>query len=205
MKTYFLNESCFIYSLSDKLDFDDNSKVIKIYKQILADKLFCKQYQILDIVPTYNSIAFHTSFLDLILFEKVILQRVSEVDFSIQSESVIHEIFVDYNGEDLESVAKNLGLSVDEIIRRHINPIYTIAMLGFKPYFPYLLELDESISVQRLATPRNRIAKGSIGIGGAQTTIFPQQTPSGWNIIGNSSFDAFSSFNAGDKIIFRRK
>lgn len=205
MQTYFLNESCFIYSLSDKLDFDDNSKVIKMYKQISTDKLFCQQYQIFDIVPTYNSIAFHTNFLDLVLFEEAILRRIELVDYSLEGVFTTHQIFVDYNGEDIKSVSKSLNLSENEIIERHTKPVYTIAMLGFKPYFPYLLGLDESISVQRLSTPRNRIAKGSIGIGGLQTTIFPEQSPSGWNIIGNSSFDDFSSFNAGDKIIFRSK
>lgn len=205
MKTYFLSERCFIYTISDKLDFEDNSKIIKIYRQFLADKSFCRQYNILDIVPTYNSIAFHTDFLDLSIFEKAIINKISQVDYSAGSVSTTHDILVDYNGEDLESVAQTLNLSVNEVITCHTKPVYTIAMLGFKPYLPYLLGLDESIGVQRLATPRNRVAKGSVGIGGLQTTIFPEQTPSGWNILGNTDFDDFTSFNAGDKIRFRRK
>ena len=104
---------------------------------------------------------------------------------------------------DLADISRKLNLSADEIIKKHTSKEYHIAMLGFKPYFPYLLGLDESISLPRLATPRNRVEKGSVGIGGSQTTVFPLETPSGWNIIGNTDFDDFANFSAGDKIIFR--
>lgn len=105
----------------------------------------------------------------------------------------------------MHNAAEKLGLDVKEIIKRHTQVEYHIAMLGFKPYFPYLLGLDQSLSLPRLATPQNRIAAGSVAIGGSQTTIFPEQSPSGWNIIVVSDFKDFAKFSAGDKIIFREK
>jgi KipI family sensor histidine kinase inhibitor len=203
MKSYFLSESCFIYNVSDRLNLSDNLKILQIYRDILFDKNFMIQNNIYDLVPTYNSLAFHVTISDLKLFEKIVLARIEGVDFTKELPSKSHYIDVVYDGIDLESISKKLNLSASEIIKKHTSKEYHIAMLGFKPYFPYLLGLDESISLPRLDTPRNRIAKGSIGIGGSQTTVFPLETPSGWNIIGNTSFDDFTSFSAGDKIIFR--
>jgi len=203
MKHYFLSENCFVYNLSDKLDIKDNIKILQIYREIQADEIFKTKNNIYDLVPTYNSLAFHVNNSDLISFEKTILDRIAKVDYTGNIESKTHTIDVVYNGIDLEEISKNLNLTVSEIIKKHTSKEYHIAMLGFKPYFPYLLGLDERISLPRLATPRNRVAKGSIGIGGSQTTVFPLESPSGWNIIGNTDFDDFSSFSAGDKIIFR--
>ncbi|MFT4693568.1 MAG: KipI family sensor histidine kinase inhibitor [Francisella sp.] len=203
MKSYFLSESCFIYNVSDRLNLSDNLKILQIYRDILFDKNFMIQNNIYDLVPTYNSLAFHVTISDLKLFEKIVLARIEGVDFTKELPSKPHYIDVVYDGIDLDNISKKLNLSASEIIKKHTSKEYHIAMLGFKPYFPYLLGLDESISLPRLDTPRNRIAKGSIGIGGSQTTVFPLETPSGWNIIGNTSFDDFTSFSAGDKIIFR--
>jgi len=203
MQSYFLSENCFVCNISDRLNLDDNLKILQIYKDILIDKDFLLQNKIYDLVPTYNSLAFHAEISDLKLFEKAVLARIGVVDFTKKLSSKIHYIDVVYDGMDLENISRKLNLSTDEIIKKHTSKEYHIAMLGFKPYFPYLLGLDESISLPRLDTPRNRVAKGSIGIGGSQTTVFPLESPSGWNIIGNTSFDDFTSFNAGDKIIFR--
>ena len=203
MKSHFLSESCFIYNISDRLDLDDNLKILQIYNDILLDKYFMAQNKIYDLVPAYNSLAFHANLVDLKLFEKAVLSRIESVDFTKELPSKIHYINVVYDGVDLTNISKKLNLSINEIIKRHTLKEYHISMLGFKPYFPYLLGLDESISLPRLAIPRNRVPKGSVGIGGSQTTVFPQETPSGWNIIGNTSFNDFASFNAGDKIIFR--
>ncbi|MBK2345112.1 carboxyltransferase domain-containing protein [Francisella tularensis subsp. novicida] len=156
-------------------------------------------------VPAYNSIAFHFDYQYIYDVERAILAKIRNLNLSASIESKIHQIDVSYTGVDLHNAAEKLGLDVKEIIKRHTQVEYHIAMLGFKPYFPYLLGLDQSLSLPRLATPRNRIAAGSVAIGGSQTTIFPEQSPSGWNIIGVSDFKDFAKFSAGDKIIFREK
>lgn len=205
MNHYFLNESCFIYSVSDKLSLEDNLKILNIYQCFTKDSSFCRKYAIYDIVPAYNSIAFHFDYQYIYDVERAILAKIRNLNLSASIESKIHQIDVSYTGVDLHDTAEKLGLEVKEIIKRHTQVEYHIAMLGFKPYFPYLLGLDQSLSLPRLATPRNRIAAGSVAIGGSQTTIFPEQSPSGWNIIGISDFKDFAKFSPGDKIIFREK
>lgn len=122
----------------------------------------------------------------------------------------IHRVPVCYEGDcavDMESYAKTLGLPVSKIIELHTAPVYTIYFLGFLPGFPYLQGLDKQLHLARKATPSRVIPKGGVGIGGGQTGIYPQESPGGWHIIGQTTFDLFdihlerpSPFKAGDQI-----
>lgn len=97
------------------------------------------------------------------------------------------------DGPDLDAIARHAGLDADDVIRRHSAVRYTVAMLGFAPGFPYLIGLDPTLAMPRLDTPRTRVDAGSVGIGGAQTGIYPQAGPGGWRIIGRTRqvlFDA---------------
>jgi len=112
-------------------------------------------------------------------------------------------------GLDIEEIAKAKKRSVEEVIQLHTAPNYLVYFLGFQPGFLYLGGLDEQIYTPRRATPRLRVAKGSVGIGGGQTGIYPQDSPGGWNILGKSPLDFFDITKpqpcfakAGDRIQF---
>ena len=114
------------------------------------------------------------------------------------------EVPVCYGGEygpDLEALAAHAGLAADEAIARHVAGDYRVAMLGFAPGFPYLLGLDRSLSMPRLDTPRTRVAAGSVGIGGAQTGIYPRQGPGGWRIIGRTPLTLFDAARTPPNLI----
>ena len=68
-------------------------------------------------------------------------------------------------------------MSAAEVIAIHSGHDYLIDMLGFLPGFAYLGGLDERLHTPRLATPRTRIEPGAVGIGGAQTGIYPLASP----------------------------
>ncbi len=97
------------------------------------------------------------------------------------------EIPVDYQGEDLDEVAERLGLSRDELIRRHTACEYTVAFTGFAPGFAYLSGGDPGLNVPRRPTPRTRIPAGAVGLAGPFSGIYPQASPGGWQIIGITS------------------
>ncbi len=110
---------------------------------------------------------------------------------------------------DLEKVAKELAVSVEKIIELHTSHIYTVFGIGFLPGFMYLGGLPESLEASRRAEPRPKVAKGAVGLAGKQTGIYPQESPGGWNIIGNCSVPIFDAkrdepclVNVGDKIQF---
>jgi KipI family sensor histidine kinase inhibitor len=101
------------------------------------------------------------------------------------------EIPVTYDGEDLEEVAALTGLNADEVVRRHAEPEYTVAFLGFSPGFPYLVGLDPALEVPRRDTPRTSIPAGSVGLAGTQTGIYPTASPGGWQLIGRTDVTLF--------------
>lgn len=122
----------------------------------------------------------------------------------------LHEIPVRYTGEDLEAVAASLGMRMDEVVRRHSAPTYSVAFLGFAPGFAYLIGLDPALKLPRLATPRTRTPVGAVAMAGEFTGIYPQATPGGWRVLGSTSvrlFDASRTspalFAPGDQVRFK--
>lgn len=112
-------------------------------------------------------------------------------------------------GEDLDAVAAELDITAVELIARHSTSIYTVAMIGFAPGFPYLSGLDPSLALPRLATPRTRVPAGSVAIGGAQTGIYPRESPGGWRLLGRTPLRLFdpqrtspSLLAPGDRVRF---
>ena len=94
------------------------------------------------------------------------------------------EIPVDYTGEDIDDVAAMLGISSEEVIRRHTGSEYTVAFTGFAPGFAYLSGGHPSFDVPRRKTPRTRIPAGAVGLAGQFSGVYPQASPGGWQIIG---------------------
>lgn len=96
------------------------------------------------------------------------------------------EIPVRYNGEDLAEVAQILGMTAEEVVRRHTGSEYTVAFTGFAPGFAYLAGGDTVLNVPRRASPRTRIPAGSVGLAGTFSGVYPQASPGGWQIIGTT-------------------
>ncbi|WP_372937102.1 5-oxoprolinase subunit PxpB [Seonamhaeicola sp.] len=112
-------------------------------------------------------------------------------------------------GIDLEALAHAKGLPVKEVIKLHSQALYTVYFIGFLPGFLYLGGLDEVLHTPRKNTPRLKVKKGAVAIGGNQTGVYPNESPGGWNIIGNSPINFFNIKNkipcfasAGDQIQF---
>jgi len=113
-------------------------------------------------------------------------------------------------GPDLEDAARELGLDAATLVSRHAAGTYTVAMIGFAPGFPYLLGLDPALALPRLATPRTRVPAGSVAIGGAQTGIYPRDSPGGWRLLGRTPLTLFDPqrdppalLAPGDRMRFR--
>lgn len=143
---------------------------------------------ITDIIPAYESIALRFDHL-LVDLEREIEQLSSLKGgvSAIEKNPKIHEIPVCYElGMDWVEVITHIDLTKQEIIKLHTGTIYTLAMMGFLPGFLYLEGLPSTLTCPRKATPRSRIPKGSVGIGGDQTGVYSLESPGGWQIIGKT-------------------
>ncbi len=104
-----------------------------------------------------------------------------------------------------------------QLVRVHSGTEYWVASLGFWPGLPFLMTLDPRclLTVPKYNPPRTWTPKGTVGMGGAFTAIYPVATPGGYQIFARipmpiwdteSRFDAFGGdivlFRPGDRIKF---
>ena len=97
------------------------------------------------------------------------------------------------DGPDLEEVAQARGLRPSEVVNLHAGTAFRVLFLGFAPGFAYLGGLPPALATPRRATPRERVAAGSVAIAGEQSAVYPRAMPGGWNLIGRTDavlFDA---------------
>jgi len=95
-------------------------------------------------------------------------------------------------GLDLQDIASENSLTIDEISNLHSQDIYKVKMIGFTPGFAYLGDLPTELFTTRLSAPRVSLAPGSVGISGNRTGIYALGGPGGWKIIGRTPLDLFN-------------
>ncbi|MEX0610247.1 MAG: 5-oxoprolinase subunit PxpB [Balneolaceae bacterium] len=168
---------------------------------------------VIDLIPAYKSIAL---LYDDILTE--ITEEIEKIQLAVSNIKEInispktHTVPVCYHlGLDWQEVEKFTSQEKEDIIRKHLNAEYKVAMMGFIPGFVYLEGLDESIACPRKENPRMQIPAGSVGIGGNQAGIYSLESPGGWQIIGRTPLSFFNSqtnpptnINPGDRLVFEQ-
>jgi inhibitor of KinA len=212
-KIFLLNENALTISLEENFNIESFEKVLVLKENIETQKWAWYA----ESVSAYNSLtiyvldSFYETHKSLKSFFETWLSENGIMVFKngIMNETEIKEVSVTYNGEDLAFVSAYSKLSEAQIIKIHTDQIYTVAMIGFLPGFPYLLGMDKRLFVPRKKEPTFKIKKGSVGIAGFQTGIYPNESPGGWQIIGYTDLELFNAdpnrlsyFKLGDRIKF---
>lgn len=96
------------------------------------------------------------------------------------------EVPVVYDGADLESVARDVGGSVDDVIALHTRSVLRVAFCGFMPGFAYLVGLPTPLHLPRRSTPRARVPAGSVAIAAGYGGVYPRESPGGWHLLGRT-------------------
>lgn len=169
---------------------------------------------ILDTIIAYNSllIRYQNPIVDKELTISQLKNKYTASSYVIKQDQFLWEIPVCYDasfGIDLEEIANKKKCSVTDIIRLHTETDYIVYFIGFQPGFLYMGGLHQNLHIPRKSNPRVRVDKGSVGIGGAQTGVYPQNSSGGWNIIGKSPLNFFNMkatnpcfAKSGDRIQF---
>ncbi|WP_042146722.1 5-oxoprolinase subunit PxpB [Paucisalibacillus sp. EB02] len=127
---------------------------------------------------------------------KVLLKDIALTKMEERNTIEIPVLYGNEMGPDLVDVAKLNHLAVEEVIKLHTEPDYSVYFLGFSPGFPFLGGLNEKIATPRLENPRKKVQAGSVGIANYQTGIYPVTSPGGWRIIGHTPIPLFNSNDA---------
>lgn len=188
-----LGEGALLLTLSEEVSPETNKRVLRISRDVERAKV----PGIGEAQPTYSSLCVH--FDPSRVRESWVREFVSSVcrsaDGDARDEGRHIDIPVVYGGDegpDLESSARELGMSPQELVERHSSRSYRVYMVGFTPGFPYLGGMDEAIALPRLTQPRAKVPPGSVGIGGSQTGVYPWETPGGWRLLGRTHLSMFS-------------
>jgi inhibitor of KinA len=187
-----LGDSALLIQLGDKVDPAINQHVHALDSLLNANRIT----GVIESVPAYATLMIHYDPL-LLTYAQVsdwVNEKMDHVESNATRLPRHIEVPVRYggvHGPDLEFVAVQHAIPLREVVRIHAGREYTVYMMGFTPGFPYMGKLDDAINTPRLETPRTRVDAGSVGIAGAQTGIYPIDSPGGWRLIGSTRLRLF--------------
>ena len=179
-----------------------NSRVIKIFRNLRKNTI----KGITNITPSYNKLIISFD-LDVINFEQLeekITQMKIEDFGEVDKRIVKIPVCIDEEFSlDLKRLSEKLEINENEIIKSFLSKEYFCYMTGFIAGMPFMGDVNESLRLNRLETPRVKVPKGSIGITEQFCNIYTYDSPGGWNIIGNTPVEIFDKFKVDDPVKIR--
>ncbi len=194
-----------------------NKISVEISEELLAfEKAITQQFHDFILVsnPAYASLCvhYHREKINFTTIKNKLLEAYRTFVFNRVENKKYWEIPVCYDpelGPDFLACCEQKMLTPETFISLHTEPYYRIYFIGFLPGFLYLGGLNQQLFIPRKATPRPKVPKGAVGIAGSQTGIYPQASPGGWQLIGQTKVSLFDAdqqpptlFQAGDYIKF---
>lgn len=155
-----------------------------------------------DVVVQSRLFRFPTVYLD-----KWTKEAIDDYTSKISPKQSDPEYIVDLNDLD----------DVDHFVRVHSGTEYWVASLGFWPGLPFTMPLDPrcKLSAPKYNPPRTWTPRGTVGMGGSSTAIYPDRLPGGYQIFGRTPVpiwdpekrfsvfkDSICLFRPGDRIKF---
>ena len=114
-----------------------------------------------------------------------------------------------FDGPDLDEVAAVLSLNPQAFIAAHCARTLRVLATGFAPGFVYCGLHEPALVMPRRMTVRPAVPAGSVLFAAGQTAITATEMPTGWHVIGHTSFSNFApaaarptQLSAGDLVNF---
>lgn len=208
MNHFKLGNDCLLLRFEQSIDVEIHQQIVQLFSSL--KEMNGVEY----LIPSYCSIA--VGFDPTIQSHQTILNYCEGFNYSKQKQEEGRQIQVPvcYDEEfalDWREMEEQTNLSFDEIIERHTSQTYRVYLLGFLPGFPYMGILPNSLHCKRKQQPRQQVAAQSVALAGAQTGIYPCESPGGWQIIGKTPLQLLdltqstspTFFQIGDEVQFK--
>jgi len=206
-----LGDSALYCDFGNDVNKEINSNVIKYFKNIKEKEI----EGVTNLTPSYNKLIISfdlkvTNFKNLKkIIEKLELNKIEKLERKIIKIPICCEREFAF---DIKRLEEKLKISETKIYEKFFSKEYFCYMTGFIAGLPFLGDLDESLKLKRLETPRVKIPKGSVGLAEQFCNIYTFDSPGGWNIIGNTPINIFDKtkenkpnlINPGDTIVFNQ-
>lgn len=232
-----------LVDFSDEIHLAINFKAIALAQMILrSPELGPDGMQaVLDVVPSFTSVLIQydphlITGQGLIRFCETCLERLTHLQ-ELELTSRLIEIPVAYHDrwtracfeqycqsikpieDNLQLVARLNGFdTIEALIDYHADPEWWVGAVGFVAGLPTLMPLDPSFRLHapKYDPPRTWTPKGTVGVGGGFTTIYPIVVPDGYQMMGRTPVPIFEPqarfgpfretqflFRIGDRVKFR--
>ena len=206
-----LGDAALYCDFGQEVNKETNTKVIKYFKSIQKENI----QGVNNLTPSYNKLIVsfdlkRTNF-------KSLKKKIEGLDTlnsnTLSGEKIEIPVCCDENFSlDIKRLEEKLKIDRENIYKNFFNKNFFCYMTGFIAGMPFLGDLDKTMRVKRLETPRVKVPKGSVGLTEQFANIYTFESPGGWNIIGNTPKDIFDSskeigpnlINPGDTITFIR-
>jgi len=203
VKIFEVGDGAFCVEFGPKIDLKTNQNAIGLASHL--ERMNWPGIQ--EVVPAYSSVTIYFNPLNINRLELTaeLLKIVNSRPAEKSENPKVHRVPVAYGAEcgpDLEGVARLNGIPAAAVVKEHTGIEFRVFMLGFMPGFPYCGIVPPKIRAPRLSSPRTRVPAGSVGIAGAQTGIYPMESPGGWQLIGRTPLTLFDP-TAGEERMFR--
>jgi KipI family sensor histidine kinase inhibitor len=210
MRIEVAGQNALIVYFAEQTSAEVSAQIQAAVNNILASMQDC----IVDLVPSYASLLVifdldRADYFDVKRKLRGALENLASLDAEAGELVTLPVYYSTESGPDLEIIADNGKLSVEEVIEIHQQQEYRVYAIGFAPGFAYLGEVDERIAAPRLATPRQKVPRGAVAIADRQTAVYPAVSPGGWNLIGlcptrmfDPERDPSMPVKAGDRVRF---
>ena len=204
-----LGDASIYCDFGNEINKKTNSQVIKYFKTLQVKKI----KGITNITPSYNKliITFNLNQINFNDLKKKILNlKIDYTEKPITKKIKIPICCDNEYGPDIERLKNKLNMTKKEIITLFLNKTYYCYMTGFIAGMPFLGDINKSIRLNRIETPRVKVPQGSVGLTEQFCNIYSFESPGGWNIVGRTPtkiFDHNNSnapnlINPGDEVIF---
>ncbi|WP_102109317.1 5-oxoprolinase subunit B family protein [Oceaniglobus roseus] len=206
-----VSDHAVLAELGDSIDADLHTEVLRLDGALAADPV----PGMIEAVPAYANL--------LVTFDPLATDHgaVAEALAALldrpaapAGQATAREVEVCYDADlapDLGDVARQTGLSEEEVIAAHLAGDYRVYLYGFAPGYAYMAGVPAPIRLPRKAAAKRDVPAGSVIIAGPQCLVTTITMPTGWWIIGRSPTRILTGdeerpflFDVGDPVRFRR-
>ena len=204
-----LGDAAIYCDFGNEVNKETNLKVIKYFKTLKDKNL----KGVTNLSPSYNKLIV-TFDLNETSYDKL-SNDLLKLDVKKEIENKCQKINIplccdDEYSLDIPRLQTKLSISKSTILKSFLSKTYFCYMIGFVAGMPFLGDLNDSIMLDRLETPRVKVPKGSVGLTEQFCNIYTFESPGGWNIIGNTPTKIFNPtnlkkpnlINPGDEVKF---
>ena len=206
-----LGDAALYCDFGKEVDKATNSNVIRYFKNIQKNNL----KGIINLTPSYNKLIISID-LKITNYDEIkkIIEKldVNKTESDIGKKIEVPVCLENSFSLDIKRLEEKLSITREKIYTNFLKKEYFCYMTGFIAGMPFLVDLDKTMRVNRLETPRVKVPKGSVGLTEQFVNVYTSESPGGWNIIGNTPLEIFDSskeespnlISPGDTVVFKK-